>query len=70
MDIAGSISIFNISKGQSPVPEPKRHIREAPQLAQDGIFHFLHEQPIFVMVRNFTPTQFSTPCPSNMVAIG
>ena len=41
--------IFNISKGQRPVSDPEKHIREPPQLAQAGIFHPLHEQRFFVL---------------------
>jgi hypothetical protein len=39
MHIAGSIFIFNISKGQPPVSGPEKHIGEPPQLAKVGIFH-------------------------------
>jgi hypothetical protein len=39
MHIAGSIFIFNISKGQRPVSDLEKHISEPPQLVQGGVFH-------------------------------
>jgi hypothetical protein len=42
--IPGGSFIFNISRPERPVSDPKKHIREPPQLAQAGIFHSLHER--------------------------
>ena len=36
MHIAGSIFIFNISKGRPVVSDPEKHIREPPQLGASG----------------------------------
>ena len=41
--------------GQRPVSDPKKHIREPPQLAQAGIFHPLHEQRILVLRSSAVP---------------
>ena len=38
MHIAGSIFIFNISKGQPPVSDLEKHMSEPPQLVKVGIF--------------------------------
>jgi hypothetical protein len=38
MHIAGSIFIFNISKGQPPVSDLEKHLSEPPPLVKVGIF--------------------------------
>jgi hypothetical protein len=48
--IPGGSFIFNIFKGQCPISNPEKHIREPPQWAQAGIFHPLHEHRFFVQV--------------------
>jgi hypothetical protein len=39
MYIAGSIFVFNISKGHRPVPDPGGQVGEPPNLPKVGIFH-------------------------------
>ena len=54
MHIAGSIFIFNISKGQPPVPDLEKHMSAPPPLVKVGIF------PSFAIDR-LPPTTDSKP---------
>ena len=47
--IPGGSFIFNISRGQRPVPDLDQRVGDLPQLALAGIFHPLPERHVFVV---------------------